>query len=169
MKFKFLILILLLIPLVRVHASELITVDCNKENKEYICKFKGNFDYEISAIDFHYSIPKYATQNSFKVLDNWLGETDDFWVSLYSDQNLQGEFPIMEVTISSKKKISNDDITISDVLVYDEYYQEHKIDIDVKTEKKCQSIIVIAIICVIIMVAIILFIKRRLIKKGDLQ
>lgn len=168
---KLIILLLLFIPFTNVYALEAITVDCNKEKKIYVCKIEGNFDYEISAIDFHYSLPDYAKLEDFKIDPLWLGSADNNWLSVYASNDFYESFPIMELSISSNKKINNEDIKITDILVYDKKFQEHKVKLDVKQTKKRQPSIIIDIICVIIILTIIIVLSRKkiikILKRGD--
>lgn len=167
MKYKIIIFIIVFMPTF-VYANEVLDIDCQSVKSEYVCEVVGNFDSYVSAIDFHYSLPKHAKLREYKVDERWIGEADDYWVSLYSDENYQGETPIITLTIDSSKQIYSDEIIIKDLLIYDENYQEHAIEIDVKEDKKDKTLTIIVIICAIIVIGIIvLTVLIKLIKKGD--
>lgn len=170
MKYRYyFLLLLLIIPFTKVDASEKLVVDCSKSDKLYTCEVRGNFDYEISAIDFHYSLPADAKEKEYIIDERWIGSADYNWVSLYANENSEGNFPIMKIILESNKKITNEDITFTDLLVYDKYYEEHRIELNVNTEKKLEHLPIIIILCVIIILGIILFIIRKKCKRGDLK
>lgn len=169
MKYKILLIMIILMP-ISVYADDIMNINCQKTKDEYTCEVVGNFEYEVSAIDFHYSLPTHAKLKNYQIDERWIGEADDFWVSLYSDENSQGKTPIITLIINSQKEITNDDITISDLSLYDENYQEHKIEIAVKENKIDKTLTIIVIICAIIVIGlIILTIVVKSIKKGDSQ
>lgn len=163
MKFKSLLLIILLLIIpIFASASEMIYATCEKQNDDYICKISGNFEYEVSALDFHFSLPTYATLDSYKLDSRWIGNIDGDWITLYSDNNSKDTFLIAEFVIKSNKKIDEDDILFHDIKVYDGNYQEHEIVIE-KTNKKI-TIEPIVIIGIILLGIVIIILVRR---KGD--
>lgn len=165
MKFKYLILMLLFFPL-NVFALESIDVDCKESNENnYECLVKGHFDYEISALDFHYEIPEYSNLIKYEFLNTWEGEGDNFWVSLYSLDNYSNDFDIMKLYIESDN-LENKDIILKDILVYDANYQEHEVKLNVKQEKKSENKVLIYVVYGIIIIGIIIVCIMIVLKKG---
>lgn len=165
MKFKYLILMLLFFPL-NVFALESIDVDCKESNEiNYECLVKGHFDYEISALDFHYEIPESSNLIKYELLNTWEGEADNFWVSLYSLDNYSNDFDIMKLYIESDN-LENKDIILKDILVYDANYQEHEVKLNVKQEKKKENKVLIYVVCGIIIIGIIIVCTMIVLKKG---
>lgn len=168
MKYKLLIICLLLLPL-KCFALERVDVSCDKTNDIYDCRLSANIDYAISGIDFHFSLPSSAKLVSYELDSKWEGTADDFWVSVYSEKDVTGETPILTLKIESTKKLKNTDIEIKDLLIIDSKYKEHKVNIN-KDKKEVNSKqfdimkLLIITICVIIILSIIVIIKKL---KGD--
>lgn len=160
MKFKFLVLLMLLLFPFRVLAQEQIEIECKKEKEIYECKLSGNIDYEVSAIDFHFSLPSYASVKSYEIDSRWEGSADNNWVSLYSEVNSKDKFPLVTLQIESKKSIKESSFKITDLIIFDEYFVEHKVnEKNVDNHKKK---ILISIICVILIIGtIVICIKKK--------
>ncbi len=173
MKYR-IFLLLLLIPM-SVSANTILDIECKEEkNNLYKCEVIGNFEYEVSAIDFHYSLPENTELKEYSLSNNWLGDADDNWLSLYSDENFIGKTPIITLMIESKNNLKSEDILIQDLLLYDADFKEHKIENDVKIDENKQTLTIIEIICAIIVVGIILLtmiilVIKRLNRRGDLK
>lgn len=169
MKYKLLLFLLILIIPLEANALETINTECKKNNDEYECQIKGNFDYYVSALDFHLSLPSNSSISKYEIADIWQGEidtTDNTWITLYSDEDLKDEFEIATVYIKSDKKVTGKDIKIIDLLVYDDDFLEHKVEINnEKHEKNNTKILLISIICGIIILCMIAIVLK--VKKGD--
>lgn len=162
MKFRYLILLILILIPSSVSAKEAIEIECKKEKNIYECKVSGNVSYEVSAIDFHFSLPKYANVKSYKLDSRWEGSADDNWVSLYSEIDSKDIFPLLTLQIESKKSIKESDFKITDLIIYDKEFKEHKVnEKNVDNNKKK---ILISIICVILIIGTIAIICIK--KKG---
>lgn len=170
MNYRLLLLIILCVFPVSVYASEDILINCDKENTVYECKVSANVDYDVSAIEFHFTLPDYANVLSYEVDSRWEGLADDNWVSLYSAEDWIGEIPLLSLKIESNLEFKESDFTIHDLTIIDSNYKEHKID---KTEEKNveksikinkKKLLIIIICVIIILVIIITLIKNR---KGD--
>ncbi len=165
MKYKIFIIMLLLIPM-QVLASEDIIINCKKNNDAYECKVSANIDYEVSAIDFHFSLPDYANVVSYELDSRWEGSADENWVSIYSAENHKVEIPLLSLNIESKSSFKDTNIEIHDLLIYDSDYQDHKVDTKKNEKKKKNDIkkLLIVTICAIIILGIIALIIKL---KGD--
>ncbi len=164
MKYKILLLIILLLAPISVLAKEEVSIQCTGDKEEFVCTFASLFDYPISAIDFHYEVPEYAKITATSVDESWEGSMEDKWFSLYSERDYTGFKKLGTITLKSSKELKESDIIIKDLKVYDSFFQEHLISTSVNIPKKERSIIKFIIPCVIILigiVSIIWIIKRR--------
>lgn len=163
MKFKYLVLLMLLLFPFQVLAKEKIEIECKKEKEIYECKLSGNVDYEVSAIDFHFSLPSYASVKSYEIDSRWEGSADDNWVSLYSEANSKDKFPLVTLQIESKKSIKESSFNITNLIIFDKDFVEHKVnEVNEKNVDNHKKKILISIICVILIIGtIVICIKKK--------
>lgn len=166
------IILSILIAPISVSAKEYLIIDCNKSGKEYICDIKGNYDEEVTALEYTYSLPKNVTLIDFIKDSSWEGTNENNMISLYTDVNKSGVFNIGKLKLKTSKNFKSNDIKTEKLLFYDSSFQEIELENNsVKNEKNkvnnSKSIIYLIIGCVIIFIVVVVFLSIK--KKGVLR
>lgn len=173
MNYKILLLSILLIVLPSiVYAEENIKVECNN-GEEYIeCEVSAFSDYEVSALEYGFSLSSGINKIRFDVDESWQGNETDNLVLVYTDINKIGEFKIGTLYLENNSDINDEDIVLEKLIFYDSDFEEHIIS-SVKNEEnnveKDKNNNIIIICYVIISIGIIILIIYRIIKKGALK
>lgn len=156
------ILVILFLFPVSVSANYL-SYDCNKlkTSNDIICSIKGYSKNEISAIHFEYEIESLTLKDT-KIYD-FLGELDEKYADLYTDNNKGGYFDIIDIYYETKK--DNYKLNIKNVVFYDKNFKEIKINnvknMQIENKKKKKIIYNIIKYGIIILIGTTIFILRR--------
>ena len=118
-----------------------IDLDCDKEvagsGDEIVCSVIGNVSsYQVSALESQVSLSENLEFVSFTVDstsededDRWQGNGDDGNIQLYIANNKSDEFTIGELKVKVKENsvVDEEDITLKDVVFYNENFEEREI------------------------------------------
>lgn len=169
--FIFVIFIFILFPS-SVKASEKIDIECTDTGGYTKCQVIGKSNYEISALEYRFSLSDGIKKVKFEVDESWEGTEEDNLVLIYTDKNKNGTFIIGTLILESKKKITSKDIMLETLIFYDADFQQHVItnvnkeEKSANNEKTCNNKIWY---CVIISIGIIILcVVVRTVKKGAL-
>lgn len=171
-KYIFIIIFSFLLFSKEVKALENIIVDCQKEQEYTICQIKGKSSYEVSAIEYRFSLPDNIKKIEFKIDESWEGDEQDNLVMLYTDENKKETFSIGTIKLNGSKEISSKDIKLENLIFYDADFQEHIIknvnkEKNNNNSKKTSNNIIKYCVIISIGIIVLLFIVRA-IKKGAL-
>lgn len=180
-RFKYLILLIILIPLNVLADENNISIECpsniSKGNK-FTCEILGLSTYGVCAVEYEFILPDNISKVSFKVDNIWQGYEEDNLALLYTDEDQIGVFPIGiielianedidEVNIETKWLLYGDS-EIGDHILIDkdngvnETQENSKINENQENiNKKYVIIISIIVILIIVVLAYIFIIKRK--------
>lgn len=160
MKFKIVLVLLLLIPL-SVNAEEIVSFDCKKDNDLYICDVVGKTNEYINAIDFKVLLPSYIESSDFTLKENYFGSSENNWVSIVFDEKISGTFEIGTLKLKSKKALDSKDIKVEKLKIVNENLEEIETDNSdkksVNNDKSFSVLAKIVLCCVIIIIGLFIY------------
>lgn len=178
MKKKTIFIILLILFPLPIFADNRVNIECPNEYKKndvIECIIMAESVYEVSAIDFKYSLSSNIELEEFNVDDIWQGTNENNEAMLYTDVNKIG---IMNIGIIKLKILNNDEFQIkTDYLsFFDKNFEENIIvdNINVNNnEKKMETkkydnkygiIILIIVVFVLLIISFMIYKKRSEVK-----
>lgn len=176
MKFNIEYLIVIIISFVlfpnTLKAEENLDIKCQKNNEYTECQISGKSNYEVSAIEYRFSLSNDIEKIEFTVDESWQGDEEDNLVLLYTDNNKKGDLKIGTIYLKSDNNISSKDIITESLIYYDADFQSHVINSvnnEANKDNKEKNSNNILMYCVIIIIGILVLIfVVRTVKKGAL-
>ena len=116
---SFILLLILCLPIIT-YADSMSIICPNKidMDTEFTCQINGNTENDIVSLSGKIVLSEGLSFVSFKKSDNWLGDGDDGYITLYAEDSVTGQF---NIGLLKLKYISNNSnlITINSVFYYD--------------------------------------------------
>ena len=174
MKKKTIFIILLILFPLPIFADNRINIECPSEYKKndvIECNIMVESDYEVSAIDFKYSLSSNIVLEQFDVDDIWQGTNDNNEVMIYTDVNKIGimNIGVIKLKINDNNKFH---LTTEYLSFFDKKFEENII-IDnnnvntnknegetIKPDNKYDIIILIIVVFVLLIISFMIFKKR---------
>lgn len=162
--------LLLYFPIMVSALEEGININCPNNivsNQEFKCELVGYSSYEVSGLDYSFSLPDDVELIEFIVDKSWLGEEYNHRIALYTGDNKSGEFPIGEFVLKTKKDFNQENIKTKELLFVNEKFEDCYIvrngvkelkSKENKSELKKSNIIKYVIILLIVVILVIIFV-----------
>lgn len=177
-KILWILILTLSFPLMTNALEEGIKINCQESNQEFKCEVIGYSSYEVSGIDYSFSLADGLTLKKFNVDESWIGEEYNHRIILYTGENKIGEFPIGEFIIEANSLFSEEQIKTEELMFVNNKFEDcYIIQKDVKKSKskdnkseiqkssKVKYVIILLIVISIIAILIFWAVKKKR-KKG---
>lgn len=146
MRYKILLILIMLIIPIKVSALENTLIECKNQK----CDLYVNTEYEISGLEIIYETKENLLEN-IEISSEWQGDNENNIIALYTDNNKSGKIKVG--TFIFKKNVDNNVINITSLKLYDENFEEHVIDLKIKKTNYIKYVmIIISIIAVILII-----------------
>ena len=126
-KINYILFLILCLPIIT-YADSMSIICPNKIDigTEFTCQINGHTKNDIISLSGKIILPEGLSFVSFKKSDNWLGDGDDGYITLYSEDSVTGQFNIGMLKLKQISNASNL-ITINSIFYYDIEGEEYTV------------------------------------------